>query len=73
MSDTHAGAKKLLGVLVIAGLCIACEPRDEQKTAYEQQQSERAKDAQRCRDGGGIPITSAWDGRIIDCKAVPKP
>lgn len=51
----------------------ACDPIPEQKSAFEQQQAERAKDAQRCRDGGGIPITSAWDGRIIDCKAVPKP
>lgn len=31
---------------------------------------ERQKDKQTCRDKGGIPITSAWDGRVIDCKLI---
>lgn len=66
---------KLLSILVGLIFCTACDPDLDrrQQTAYERTMAERAKDAQRCRDGGGIPIVSAWDGRIIDCKAVPKP
>ncbi len=39
----------------------------EQETAYQKEKEEREKDLQICRDAGGIPKKSFWDGRIADC------
>jgi hypothetical protein len=29
-------------------------------------------DAVRCRQANGLPVFSAWDGRLIDCKPLPQ-
>lgn len=53
--------------IFVAVLCLAgCE--GPQGTTIE---DNRDKAVNACIAQGGVPITSAWDGRVLDCRFPP--
>lgn len=45
-------------------------PIIKEKDSSSQQEDSIYK--QKCLDAGGVPTTSAWDGRLTDCIILPK-
>lgn len=48
----------------------AISPALDRNNAIQQKQNDAQ--AQECRDHGGVPIMSEWDGSLKDCKVIKK-
>lgn len=45
---------------------------DAERTAAWKRADYYAEVDRPCRERGGLPVRSAWDGRLIDCKPLPE-
>lgn len=51
--------KYALIIMVLLGGCVTSEKNDIKASINS--------DIERCREAGGLPILSIWDGRLSDC------
>lgn len=54
-------------LIIFAAMFVACEPVPPPKPTPK-----RETPFSRCVDTGGIPVTSAWDGRLTNCIFPPQ-